>query len=164
MLRPLLHSLISSVSDIPSDPTTTFEFDDLLAVSSSEAASLKGKKALTPIIAGSVIGGIMGIAYIVGFTIYFIKRSKRKKLKKLIAAGEASPKPVPEPKEKIVLLGHHKPGDVVIVDEKRRHHRTKSAPRVQQTEQAPDGSTSQLVRADTDPIRISDEVSVPKNV
>jgi hypothetical protein len=45
----------------------------------------------------------MGIAYIVGFTIYFIKRSKRKKLKKLIAAGEASPKPVPEPKEKIVI-------------------------------------------------------------
>ncbi|KAJ6587170.1 hypothetical protein DFH09DRAFT_977729 [Mycena vulgaris] len=143
------------------DPSASF--GNILAQSSAAASSLHGQKAKTPMIAGSVIGGIMGIAYIIGFTIYFVKRCKRKRLNRRIEAGEAQPKEPPVPKEKIVippdpavLLGHNKPGDVVVVDEKRHHHhRHKSEPRA-------DDSASRLVRADTD--RISEEVTVPANV
>ncbi|KAJ6625894.1 hypothetical protein B0H10DRAFT_2001248 [Mycena sp. CBHHK59/15] len=140
------------------------------AQQSAEASSLHGQKAKTPMLAGSIIGGIMGVAYIIGFTIYFVKRCKRKRLHRRIEAGKAEPKQEPEPKERIVippdpavLLGRNKPGDVIVVDEKHhhRHHGQKSAPRVQ----APDGSTSNLVRADTDTnIRISEEVTVPAQV
>jgi len=144
------------------DPSATLA--NFLAQTSAEAASLHGHKAKTPMIAGSVIGGIMGVAYIIGFTIYFIKRCKRKRLHRRIEAGKAEPKAQPEPKERIVippdpavLLGHNKPGDVVVVDEK-RHHRHKSVPKA-----GGSGSTSHLVRADTD--RISEEVTAgPSNV
>ncbi|KAJ7045693.1 hypothetical protein C8F04DRAFT_1065823 [Mycena alexandri] len=144
------------------DPSATLA--NFLAQTSAEAASLHGKKAKTPMLAGSIIGGIMGTAYIIGFTIYFVKRCKRKRLKRRIEAGKAEPKVEPEPKEKIVippdpavLLGHNRPGDV-IVQEKPHHHRQKSVPKVH----AGEGSTSNLVRADTD--RISEEVTVPANV
>jgi len=146
------------------DPSATF--GNVLAQSSAEAASLHGQKAKTPMLAGAIIGSIMGVAYIIGFTIYFVKRCKRKRLKRRIEAGKAEPKAVPEPKERIVippdpavLLGHNRPGDVIVVDEKRHHHhRQKSVPRVH----GDSGSTSHLVRADTD--RISEEVTVPANV
>lgn len=48
------------------------------AESSSEAASLNGHKALTPIIAGSVCGGVLAIAWIVGLIWYLLKRRKPK--------------------------------------------------------------------------------------
>ncbi|KAJ7496033.1 hypothetical protein B0H11DRAFT_881936 [Mycena galericulata] len=121
---------------------------NVLAQTSAEAASLHGQKAKTPMIAGCVVGGIMGIAYIIGFTIYFVKRCKRKRLHRRIEAGKAEPKIQPEPKEKIVippdpavLLGRNKPGEVIIVDEK-RHHRHKSVPKAQA---GGSGSTSHLV-------------------
>ncbi|KAJ7079091.1 hypothetical protein B0H15DRAFT_859073 [Mycena belliarum] len=122
-------------------------------------------KPKTPMIAGSVIGGIMGLAYIIGFTIYFVKRCKRKRLHRRIAAGEAQPKEEPAPKERIlvppdpaVLLGHNRPGEVIVVDEKHHHHhRQKSAPRVNAGD-----STSNLVRPSTDN-RISEEVTVHIN-
>ncbi|KAG0698139.1 hypothetical protein DFH29DRAFT_1003109 [Suillus ampliporus] len=50
------------------------------AENSSEAASLNGHKALTPIIAGSVCGGVLGVAWIVGFIWYLLKRRKRRNL------------------------------------------------------------------------------------
>ncbi|KAK0455030.1 hypothetical protein EV421DRAFT_1760947 [Armillaria borealis] len=90
-------------------------------VSSSEAASLHGQKAQTPIIAGSICGGLMGIAWIIGFTIYFIKRSKKKKAKRAVEAGLAAPKVPKKPKEPeepivippdpAVLIGIRKPGE-----------------------------------------------------
>ncbi|KAG7446327.1 uncharacterized protein BT62DRAFT_112161 [Guyanagaster necrorhizus] len=90
-------------------------------VSSSEAASLHGQKAKTPIIAGSICGGLMGLAWIIGFTIYFIKRSKRKKAKRAVEAGLATPKKPKKPKEPeeqiiippdpAVLIGIRKPGE-----------------------------------------------------
>jgi len=136
---------------------------NFLAQTSAEAASLHGKKAKTPMLAGSIIGGIMGTAYIIGFTIYFVKRCKHKRLKRRIEAGKAEPKVEDEPAEKIVippdpavLLGHNRPGDVIVQEKKPHHHRV---PRVQH---AGEGSTSNLVRADTD--RISEEVTVPANV
>ncbi|KAG2153729.1 uncharacterized protein EDB93DRAFT_1102538 [Suillus bovinus] len=46
------------------------------AESSSEAASLNGHKALTPIIAGSVCGGVLVIAWTVYLIWYLLKRRK----------------------------------------------------------------------------------------
>ncbi|KAF7376289.1 Protein kinase domain-containing protein [Mycena sanguinolenta] len=145
------------------DPSASIGY--VLAQSSAEAASLHGHKAKTPMLAGAIIGSIMGAAYVVGFTIYFWKRCKRKKLKRRIEQGKAEPKVQPEPKERIVippdpavLLGHNKPGDVIIPDSKphhHHHHRSKSAPKVSAEAS---GSTSHLVRADTAPERISDDV------
>ncbi|KAJ6500061.1 hypothetical protein C8R47DRAFT_1110283 [Mycena vitilis] len=151
---------MSTVVDL-ADPSATF---DVFAQSSSEAASLHGRKAKTPMLAGIIIGTIMGVAYIIGFTFYFVKRCKRKRLKRRIEAGQAEPEVEPEPKERIVippdpavLLGHHRAGDVVVVDEKRHHHHhQKSTPRVHGSS----GSTSHLVIDE----RISEEVTVPANV
>jgi hypothetical protein len=102
----------------------------------------------------------MGAAYVVGFTIYFWKRCKRKKLHRRIKEGKAEPKVEPEPKEKIVippdpavLLGHNRPGDVIVVDEG-RHHRSKSVPKVHGEGS---GSTSHLVRPQSE--RVSEDVS-----
>ncbi|KAG5647028.1 hypothetical protein DXG03_001398 [Asterophora parasitica] len=78
------------------------------------------QKLKTPLIAGSVCGGVMGIAWIIGFTIYFRKRYKHKQLKRKIAAGKAVQKQKPSkvPEEKVVvppdpaiLLGHRMPGE-----------------------------------------------------
>ncbi|PPQ98781.1 hypothetical protein CVT24_003339 [Panaeolus cyanescens] len=86
-------------------------------------AAANSKRALTPIIAGSVCGGVMLIAWIIGFAIYFRKRYNRKKRNRLIAEGKASPreKDLRQPEEKIVippdpavLLGQRKPGEVVF--------------------------------------------------
>lgn len=45
---------------------------------SSEAASLNGHKALTPMIAGSVCGGVLVIAWTIGLVLYLLKRRKSK--------------------------------------------------------------------------------------
>ncbi|KAK7005662.1 kinase domain-containing protein [Favolaschia claudopus] len=137
---------------------------NILAQSSAQAASLHGKKAKTPMLAGAIIGSIMGAAYVVGFSIYFWKRYKRKKLKRQIEAGTAQPKVRPEPKEKVVippdpavLLGQNRPGDVIIVDERHHHHhRSKSVPKVPKLHGEASGSTSNLVRPQTE--RASDDV------
>ncbi|TFK44349.1 hypothetical protein BDQ12DRAFT_730418 [Crucibulum laeve] len=104
------------------------------AETSSEAVSLKGKKALTPIIAGSVCGGLMGLAWIIGFSVYFWKRYKRKQRNRLIAIGKAAPreKDLKPPEEKIVippdpavLLGQRKPGEDAFPDGRPKHiHRS----------------------------------------
>ncbi|KAJ6499131.1 Golgi complex component 7-domain-containing protein [Mycena sanguinolenta] len=143
-----------------------FEADGVFQNTSAEAASLHGHKAKTPMLAGAIIGSIMGAAYVVGFSIYFWKRCKRKKLKRRIEQGKAEPKVQPEPKERIVippdpavLLGHNKPGDVIVVDTKHHHHhhRSKSVPKAGAEAS---GSTSHLVRADTATERMSEDVNV----
>lgn len=68
----------------------------------------------------------MGIAWIIGFTIYFRKRYKRKKLNRQIAAGKAPPKKKPTiseqkvivPPDPAVLLGHRLPGENAFRAEK----------------------------------------------
>lgn len=94
------------------------------AASSSEAASLGGQPAKTPIIAGSVCGGVLFIAWVVGFAIYFRKRQKRKERKRLAEVGLAEPPPekiapsrkeserVVIPPDPAVLLGYAKPGEI----------------------------------------------------
>jgi len=93
------------------------------SVSSSEAASTGGKKPLTPIIAGTICGGLMVLAWSIGFTIYFMKRYKRRQRHRLVAAGKATPKEkdldIPQkdviiPPDPAVLLGHHEPGEIMF--------------------------------------------------
>ncbi|KAG1776965.1 hypothetical protein EV702DRAFT_1104512 [Suillus placidus] len=48
------------------------------AENSSETASLNGHKALTPIVAGSVCGSVLVIAWIVCLVWYLLKRRKSK--------------------------------------------------------------------------------------
>ncbi|KAH7924252.1 hypothetical protein BV22DRAFT_972870, partial [Leucogyrophana mollusca] len=50
------------------------------AENSSEAVSLQGHKALTPVLAGSICGGVIGIAWIVGLIWYLVRRRKRRQL------------------------------------------------------------------------------------
>ncbi len=68
----------------------------------------------------------MAIAWIIGFTVYFIKRSKRKKLKRAVEAGIKAPKPPKEPKaveepiimppDPAVLFGQRQPGEHAFAD------------------------------------------------
>ncbi|KAG6813364.1 hypothetical protein H0H92_011630 [Tricholoma furcatifolium] len=77
-------------------------------------------KLKTPMIAGCVVGGAIGIAWIIGFTIYFRKRYRRKMLKRRIAQGKAvqkvKPSKIPDervvvPPDPAILLGHRLPGE-----------------------------------------------------
>ncbi|KAF5321578.1 hypothetical protein D9619_001546 [Psilocybe cf. subviscida] len=90
------------------------------AESSSEVASLGGKKALTPIIAGSICGAVIFLLWGIGFIVYFRKRWRRKQRNRLIRLGKAEPreKDLEIAKEKIVippdpavLLGQRQAGD-----------------------------------------------------
>jgi hypothetical protein len=81
------------------------------------------KKPLTPIIAGSICGGLMLIIWIIGFAIYFRKRARRRERNRLIAAGKAQPREkdlkileqkVVIPPDPAVLLGHRKPGEMAF--------------------------------------------------
>jgi hypothetical protein len=67
----------------------------------------------------------MGIAYIVGFSIYFFKKYKKRKLKAKVAAGlvppkEKKPKGPQEniiiPPDPAVVLGQRLPGERVFVE------------------------------------------------
>ncbi|CAA7261731.1 unnamed protein product [Cyclocybe aegerita] len=112
------------------------------AVNSSEAAALGGKKALTPIIAGSVCGGVMILAWMIGFAIYFRKRYRRKLRNRLIAEGKAAPREkdlkmlqdkVVIPPDPAVLLGHRKPGEMVYPE---REHSQEGRHRLPRSHQA----------------------------
>lgn len=91
------------------------------------------KKAKTPIIAGSVCGSVLLLAWIIGFAVYVRKRYKRKQRNRLIAAGEMAPreKDVRPPAEKVVippdpavLFGQRKPGEHAFPE--REHSRGNS--------------------------------------
>jgi hypothetical protein len=65
----------------------------------------------------------MFLAWVIGFTIYFRKRYKRRERHRLVAAGKATPKErdldilqenVIIPPDPAVLLGQHKPGEIII--------------------------------------------------
>lgn len=80
----------------------------------------------------------MGLAWIIGFAIYFMKRYKRKKRNQAIAAGEVvavkdEAPTVPEekiiiPPDPAVLLGHRVPGEYVFPEREssERKHRVRS--------------------------------------
>ncbi|KAK7472652.1 hypothetical protein VKT23_000765 [Stygiomarasmius scandens] len=87
--------------DVQDLPTPVFPFR---AVSTSEEASLHGQKAKTPIIAGSICGGVLGLAWILGFAIYFRKRIRRKRRNRAaVAAGQTLPEKTKQTEEKIII-------------------------------------------------------------
>lgn len=62
------------------------------------------QKAKTPMLAGAICGSLMGFAWLVGFTIYFRKRYKRKLRKRAIEAGKReAKKSKEEPQEKTII-------------------------------------------------------------
>jgi len=147
-----------------------------LQARSSVSATPPPGKPKTPMIAGAVCGGFMGLAYLIGFTIYFVKRYKRKKLNRRIKAGKAEPKTLPVPKEKIVippdpavLLGQRMPGERVVVDDKRHwlhaHRTTSHVKGGEAGNKNANSSASQLVNTSRpETPRISDEITVPADV
>lgn len=88
------------------------------AENSSEAASLNGHKALTPIIAGSVCGGLLAIAWIVGLVWYLLKRRKSKDRNPLRETNEM---------EQYII-----PPDPAILPEDKRPNRHSASTSVQQ--------------------------------
>jgi len=89
------------------------------AESSSTIESPHGKPPQTPIIAGSICGGVIIIAWIIGFAVYFRKRYNRKKFKRAVVAAGLPPPEVksrPEtekviiPPDPAVLLGRREAG------------------------------------------------------
>jgi len=122
------------------------------AESSSEAASLQGHKAMTPIIAGSVCGGVLGIAWIIGFIVYFMKKRKRRARRAKEEAGLVPPKKKEKPTEKIIvppdpaiLLGQRRPGENAFLDDN-------SSPK-----NVPPLSTAQVKTLKVDQVAISSE-------
>ncbi|KIM45313.1 hypothetical protein M413DRAFT_441994 [Hebeloma cylindrosporum] len=76
----------------------------------------------------------MLIIWIIGFAVYFRKRTKRKERNRLIAAGKAQPreKDLEIPKERIcippdpaVLLGQRKPGEMAFPERQNSENRQK---------------------------------------
>lgn len=77
-------------------------------------------------IAGIVCGSIMAIGYFIGFTVYFIKRIKRKNRKRAVEAGRKKPKPpkvsekaaepVVIPPDPAVLFGQRQAGEHAFPD------------------------------------------------
>ncbi|KAG6866744.1 hypothetical protein C0991_011403 [Blastosporella zonata] len=128
-MPPLDSSCVYAIRAVPDwsskrflawQPTLTYP---VLAASSSSTAPRQKLK--TPMIAGSVCGGVMGIAWIIGFTIYFRKRYRRKILKRKIAEGKAvqktKPSKIPDeriivPPDPAILLGHRLPGENAFRD------------------------------------------------
>lgn len=79
---------------------------------------------MTPIIAGSICGGLLALAWSIGLIVYLIKRRKRKERDAKVAAGAALPKKKdPEqkfiiPPDPAIVLGHRLPGESAFKDEK----------------------------------------------
>jgi len=124
----------------------------------SESASLQGHKAKTPIIAGSVCGSLLFLAWSIGL-IYYLMRRRRKKLRAIqVAAGVLPPKPVPQPTEKYIIppdpavvLGQRQPGERVTVESQHKPGKVKrstTTPEVQESEERRTGSSEQSSRHD----------------
>ncbi|KAJ2917777.1 hypothetical protein MD484_g2624, partial [Candolleomyces efflorescens] len=94
------------------------------------------KPAKTPIIAGSICGAVLLIAWIVGFVIYFRKRANRKKRKRMAEEGLCEPPPekvnptrssserIVIPPDPAVILGYAKPGETVHVPREKSSSKT----------------------------------------
>ncbi|KAF8973075.1 hypothetical protein BDZ97DRAFT_1912658 [Flammula alnicola] len=157
-------------------------------VNSSEVASLGGKKALTPILAGSICGGLMLIIWIIGFGIYFRKRYRRKQRNRLVAAGKAAPRPkdVEVPKEKIVippdpavLLGQYQPGASLFPERHNSteghhhlpwsHHQSYAKLNTEPSGSAalpntPSPNRAEEATSESNNVSIVDEMTVPSNI
>ncbi|KAL0578296.1 hypothetical protein V5O48_003707 [Marasmius crinis-equi] len=131
--------------DANQEQTPTFQ---ARAESSSEAASLHGQKAKTPIIAGTICGVVLGLAWFIGLFIYIRKRIRHKKAKR---AAEAEGKDLEEkrtkssePQEKVIIppdpavvLGVGKPGEFVSPEHHEHSLPTPARPSLQGHESEP---------------------------
>jgi hypothetical protein len=85
----------------------------------AESPGISSHKAKTPIIAGCICGGVLFIAYIVGFIVYLTKRRRRRELRAKIAAGAVPPPTPPDgqtdcviiPPDPAIVLGIRQPGE-----------------------------------------------------
>jgi len=150
----------------------------------SESASLMGHKAKTPIIAGSICGGLMGLAWIIGFSIYFYKRWRKKKLRRIgaVPQGEVLKKPEEKfiiPPDPAIVLGHRAPGENAFLDGTSRQNSSRKFTRSKSQNSTPlldasnEKSTNEehILSAQTpttgpppmppNPVRISSEMIVP---
>jgi len=104
---------------------------NVFAVSSSEAAALpNGQKALTPIIAGTISGTCVVLAWLVALGAALWKRHKRKKkYKKVGRLDLVDEHPKAEvfivPPDPAVLQGQYKPGERVVVGKEKRKEKQK---------------------------------------
>ncbi|KAI3618714.1 hypothetical protein WG66_016673 [Moniliophthora roreri] len=130
----------------PGTPTEPKYHLDATTPQQSEEASLHGQKAKTPIIAGSICGAVLGLAWIIGLFIYIRKRYNRKMRKRAAVAAGEDPEQTnlkrhknAEPAEKIiippdpaVLLGQGRPGEHVYPEKRRpsENRRKSNEPRV----------------------------------
>lgn len=105
----------------------------------------------------------MGLAWLIGFVVYFRKRYQRKQRNRLIAQGKATPRPkdIAPPEEKIVippdpavLLGQRQPGEMAFPErEKHRYHyhRSKSQDDKAQSRPPPGLSTIEDPTTEAEP-------------
>jgi len=132
-------------------------------VNASESASLHGRKALTPIIAGAVSGGFVAIAWVIGFIVHFVKRRQHEAA--AIAAGYKSyrdfivAKPTPNsmafriPPDPAVTgdqKGATEP-EIVVEDEDEGTERGAGLPRSDRTEPGSPSSQQLLYSAESTP-------------
>ncbi|TCD60734.1 hypothetical protein EIP91_009617 [Steccherinum ochraceum] len=99
---------------MPPSPTV-----QALDESSSAWAALHGHKAKTPMISGIVSGGAVGLAWIIGFIVYFFKRHRREK--RALARGYRGHREMLDPPKKpeafiippdpAIVQGQLEPGD-----------------------------------------------------
>ncbi|KAH8119268.1 hypothetical protein DFH11DRAFT_434355 [Phellopilus nigrolimitatus] len=118
---PAFHQLYT---DIPNLPTSVFQ---ARTETSSEAAALPhGEKALTPIIAGTISGTCVGLAWFITLVVILVKRRRRKRWYKEVgrsAEEEAKAKTHDVfivPPDPAVLLGKRQPGERIIREKKKR--------------------------------------------
>jgi len=136
----------------------------VFAANSSEASSLNGHKAKTPIIAGSVCAILLVIAWSVALVSYIVRRNKKKTRAKKVAAGIKPPKPVPQPPQKYIIppdpavvLGQGEPGEHIIVESKHKNgRRVKHSKTMPETQESHDGEGSEktfgkLAHSNTEP-------------
>ncbi|KAL5507361.1 hypothetical protein ACEPAH_6817 [Sanghuangporus vaninii] len=118
-------------------PSVGFSFDASRTLERRADASVKasalpnGQRALTPIIAGTVSGTCIAVAWLVALVHLSIKHYRRRKRYKKLGVGAASIKSVKEQEERrrkeyivppdpAVLEGSHYPGERVVLEEHSR--------------------------------------------
>ncbi|KAH8828266.1 hypothetical protein DL96DRAFT_1709550 [Flagelloscypha sp. PMI_526] len=116
---------------------------DAIPAASSEAIALQGKPARTPMLAGAICGSVMGAAWIIGFSIYFYKRYRRRKRRlageEPVQEKEMLKEPLVIPQDPAVTSGLYKPGQTAHIPKHTRstsHVSKKSLSKDKESDQA----------------------------
>lgn len=92
---------------------------------------LVSHKALTPILAGSISGSIVGAAWIIGFIVYFYKRHRREKRARALGFKShremldplKKPEPFIIPPDPAIVEGKVQPGERIVIEHKKHKHK-----------------------------------------